>query len=175
MSPSRENERGNASRLSLAGPPKHKAVRRSLSTSQLPDGPRASSRVDDLGSNETLVRVAIRIRPFNPKEVAAGTTGRRIVSVLDDQQVVFDPLSSRVLDEDGHEVAASAFHVPGTRREKNISYSFDRIFVGNSEGNVFIFETQASCLSSLSQKEAATQKEVYEGTAKPLVDAVLQG
>jgi hypothetical protein len=80
-----------------------------------------------VGRNQALVNVAVRIRPFNTKEVAAGTVGKKIVSTLDEGQIVFDPATPRVHDDDAE--AAPAFYVPGTRREKNISYAFDKIYV----------------------------------------------
>lgn len=108
---------------------KPKASRRSSSFSGLPDLPgTVGTRDGDLAANETLVSVAVRVRPFNAKEVATGAPTRKIVTVLDDGQVVFDPTTTKVLGEDDE--TSPAFRVPGTRREKNIVYGFDRIFVG---------------------------------------------
>lgn len=89
------------------------------------------------------ILVAIRCRPMNEKEES--TTGnRRVVKVLDDQVLIFDP------KEDG----GSRFSrmSEGTRRRKNLTLGFDRVF-----------------------DECSTQEEVYRGTAAPLIPEVLEG
>ncbi|KAJ3339262.1 kinesin-like protein Klp5 [Gonapodya sp. JEL0774] len=49
---------------------------------------------------------------------------RRIVSVVDEQVLVFDPPDKSA--------AQTAFHVPGAKRYKNIFYTFDRVFDENA-------------------------------------------
>eukprot|EP00741_Cyanophora_paradoxa_P008271 tig00001284_g8001.t1 len=68
-----------------------------------------------------------------------------VVKAMDEHVVVFDPNIA------GDAPAASR-RVPGSRRSKEIQYAFDRVF-----------------------GEDTTQREVYEGTAKGLVDYVLDG
>ncbi|KAI9031276.1 P-loop containing nucleoside triphosphate hydrolase protein, partial [Hyaloraphidium curvatum] len=146
VSPGRENASANG-RASFA--PAKRNARRSISQATLPTDAAVNGDTE-VPANEAQVCVAVRVRPFSAKEVAAGSTARRTVSVLDNRKIVFDPLAAKVVDDGGPE--GPTFRVPGTRREKNVCYTFDRVFA-----------------------ETATQQEVYEGSAKPLIDAVLGG
>ncbi|KAJ3176613.1 kinesin-like protein Klp5 [Geranomyces variabilis] len=70
---------------------------------------------------------------------------KRVITVVDEQVLVFDPA-------DPSQANRRRTYTHGSRRHKEIRYGFDRVF-----------------------NEAATQQEVYEGTAKPLLDGVLNG
>ncbi|KNC98531.1 uncharacterized protein SPPG_06224 [Spizellomyces punctatus DAOM BR117] len=98
-------------------------------------------------SGTAAITVAVRVRPFF--EAAVDSTGdvglRRIVQVVDDRILVFDPV-----DPNSRNQTRTYNH--GSRRHKEIRYGFDRVF-----------------------NETATQQEVYEGTAQPLIDGVLNG
>ncbi|KXS18482.1 kinesin-domain-containing protein [Gonapodya prolifera JEL478] len=145
--------------------------RDSLSNSQL----RRENK--SLASSAESLRVTVRCRPLSAKEIArlpleplpttfptpflpgistSSTNGasqhlgngqppiRHIVSVLNEKVLVFDPPEKNATQ--------STYHVPGTKRFKNIPYTFDRVF-----------------------DENATQQEVYENTTKPLIEGVLNG
>ncbi|TPX66708.1 hypothetical protein SpCBS45565_g04319 [Spizellomyces sp. 'palustris'] len=98
-------------------------------------------------SSTAAITVAVRVRPFF--EAAVDSTGdvglRKIVQVVDDRILVFDPV-----DPNSRNRTRTYNH--GSRRHKEIRYGFDRVF-----------------------NETATQQEVYEGTARPLIDGVLNG
>ncbi|RUP52417.1 hypothetical protein BC936DRAFT_143692 [Jimgerdemannia flammicorona] len=130
---------------------------------------------DDL-SHETSIRVTVRVRPFNSTElelfqngfsaprpayasqVTANQAIRKIVHVLDDNVVVFDPPPS---NDDGN-VAMNRYRralmdntnvpVQAYRRYKDVKYAFDRVF-----------------------NEDATQMDVYERTTRDLIAGILNG
>ncbi|XP_049850879.1 kinesin-like protein KIF18B [Schistocerca gregaria] len=92
---------------------------------------------------EANIFVAVRIRPFSESESRENGSGV-IVKCVDERVVVFDPSDSRSVNP------ARTFQ--GTRRGKDIMFSFDRVFDSFS-----------------------SQYEVFERTTKPLVASVLDG
>lgn len=83
-----------------------------------------------------------------PGRVLNTATLRDIVQVVDDRILTFDPDEkdrSRAFMERG-------FLPPGTKRYKDRRFMFDRVFAND-----------------------ARQIDVYEGTAKPLLDGLLDG
>lgn len=122
-------------------------------------------------SGESSISVTVRVRPFTVREaaqlakcddeplflgdgsLAAAPTPklsqkgiRSVVRVIDDKCLVFDPPE----DNPVHKFSKSV--VPNGKRVKDQMFCFDRIFDQN-----------------------ATQSEVYEGTARGLLDSVLDG
>ncbi|KAJ3147580.1 kinesin-like protein Klp5 [Geranomyces variabilis] len=97
-------------------------------------------------SAQSAITVAVRVRPFStpPAELLASTE-KRVITVVDEQVLVFDPA-------DPSQANRRRTYAHGSRRHKEIRYGFDRVF-----------------------NEAATQQEVYEGTTRPLLDGVLNG
>ncbi|KAI9208256.1 P-loop containing nucleoside triphosphate hydrolase protein [Polychytrium aggregatum] len=122
----------------------------------------ASSAGTEAGGGTSVhhsITVAVRVRPLLPKErmemndptfsySSGGTDNntafKRLVQVLDSRVLIFDPKdpTARSIRTYDHR----------SRRNKEIRYSFDRVF-----------------------SEEASQQEVYEGTVQPLIDSVLQG
>ncbi|KAI0776077.1 P-loop containing nucleoside triphosphate hydrolase protein [Trametes elegans] len=83
-----------------------------------------------------------------PGRVANTSTLRDIVEIVDDRVLTFDPQEkdqTRAFVERG-------FLPPGTKRYKDRRFIFDRVF-----------------------RNDATQREVYEGTARPLLSNLLDG
>ncbi|KAI9364405.1 P-loop containing nucleoside triphosphate hydrolase protein, partial [Zopfochytrium polystomum] len=78
-------------------------------------------------------------------DLLASSAPRRIVQVVDDRVLVFDPVDP----SKRHAVRAYAHK---TRRHKEIRYGFDRVL-----------------------DEQCSQQDVFEGTTKPLIDGVLDG
>ncbi|KAJ3148018.1 kinesin-like protein Klp5 [Geranomyces michiganensis] len=104
-----------------------------------------------LPPGQSAITVAVRVRPFiNPPAGAgaaplASSGAKRVIHVVDEQVLVFDPA-------DPSQAHRRRTYAHGSRRHKEIRYGFDRVF-----------------------DESATQQEVYKGTAKPLLDGVLNG
>ncbi|KAI8921041.1 P-loop containing nucleoside triphosphate hydrolase protein [Powellomyces hirtus] len=101
-------------------------------------------------SATAAITVAVRVRPFvgpapSPDSAAGDGGVKKIIHVVDEQVLVFDPA-------DPNKRNRRRTYVHGARRHKEIQYAFDRVF-----------------------NEDATQQQVYEGTAKPLIDGVLNG
>ncbi|KAJ1829416.1 tubulin-dependent ATPase kip3 [Coemansia sp. RSA 2599] len=126
-------------------------------------------------SNEAAILVAVRVRPFNSKEKALlprvpsmhiGPTARnllnyddsqdqtkptgsqvirKVVHPIDDHVLVFDPPDD---DDDGRRATVGA----SNKRYKDIRFVFDRVY-----------------------GEDSTQKDVYEGTTRGLLDSVMNG
>ncbi|EMR09100.1 hypothetical protein PNEG_02444 [Pneumocystis murina B123] len=122
--------------------------------------------------SSSSVSVTVRVRPLNPKETSqlqinnnevssfigdGSFTGssiqknppkglRRIVQVLDERVLIFDPVDTNPM------ARFQKTLLPVGKRVKEIKYAFDRVF-----------------------DENATQEMVYENTAKPLLDGVLEG
>ncbi|KAI9105855.1 P-loop containing nucleoside triphosphate hydrolase protein, partial [Phlyctochytrium arcticum] len=100
------------------------------------------------GGGTSAITVAVRVRPFfeaatsEPSHSGGGGL-KRIVNVLDERVLIFDP------EEPGTKTRTYAH---GARRSKEIRYGFDRVFAEN-----------------------ASQRDVYEGTAQPLLDGILSG
>lgn len=83
-----------------------------------------------------------------PGRLATTSCVREVVRIIDDRILVFDP------DEKDRARAFldRGFVPPGTKRYKDKRFMFDRVFNGE-----------------------ARQLDVYEATAKPLLDRVLEG
>ncbi|QSL64275.1 hypothetical protein MERGE_000431 [Pneumocystis wakefieldiae] len=122
--------------------------------------------------SSSSISVTVRVRPLNPKETSqlqinnnevssfigdGSFTGgsihknpskglRRIVQVLDDRVLIFDPADTNPM------ARFQKTLLPIGKRFKEMKYAFDRVF-----------------------DENATQEMVYENTAKPLLDGVLEG
>ncbi|KAJ2722987.1 tubulin-dependent ATPase kip3 [Coemansia sp. Benny D115] len=126
-------------------------------------------------SSEAAILVAVRVRPFNKKEEALlarptqsqfgptarnfmnyddtpdesqrpkGETIRKVVHTIDDHVLVFDPP-----DEDDGDRRATVG--ASNKRHKDIRFVFDRVYGDDS-----------------------TQRDVYEGTTRGLLDSVMNG
>ncbi|ORX95164.1 kinesin-domain-containing protein [Basidiobolus meristosporus CBS 931.73] len=117
-------------------------------------------------SSESAILVAVRVRPFNEREIAllppsnnhrfpfatAFQTSneqppskyvRKVVHVIDDHVVVFDPPEDM---RSSHKIGAS------NKRHKDARFVFDRVF-----------------------DEDSTQEDVFEGTSKSLIENVMGG
>ncbi|KAG5440754.1 hypothetical protein PCK2_000190, partial [Pneumocystis canis] len=126
-----------------------------------------------ISMSSSSISVAVRVRPLNTKELSqlqihhndmmsfigdgslAGTPMmnknsskglRRIVQVLDERILIFDPADTNPV------ARFQKTLLPVGKRVKDIRYAFDRVF-----------------------DENATQEIVYENTAKPLLDGILEG
>lgn len=98
------------------------------------------------------ITVAVRVRPFTQTELArvstSGTKGiRKIVTVVDDRMLVFDPAEGNPLQT----LQRNLFPRLNSRAREH-RFSFDRLF-----------------------DEDATQDDVYRGTTQPLLESVLSG
>ena len=82
------------------------------------------------------------------RSVASSTNLRQVVQVVDDRVLVFDPEEK----DRARAFAERGFLPPGTKRYKDKRFMFDRVF--DSE---------------------ARQVDVYDSTAKPLLDNLLEG
>ncbi|KAF3925300.1 Kinesin-4 [Dactylellina cionopaga] len=123
-------------------------------------------------SSASSIQVTVRVRPFTIREAAqitkiddgptffgdgnlAGTPKpsltnkgiRRVIKVVDDQFLVFDPPESNPIARFGQKIIG-----PRGKQQKDMRFGFDRVF-----------------------DENATQGEVYEQTTKNLLDSVLDG
>ncbi|KAJ1649802.1 tubulin-dependent ATPase kip3 [Dispira simplex] len=127
----------------------------------------------DATGTESAILVTVRVRPFNDKEKAhmapptpnrftignnittntpTTTWGnnkpmRKVVHVVDDRILVFDPP-----EEDNSPFGRTATPAQANKRHKDVRFAFDRVF-----------------------NEDASQQEVYAGTTQDLIDAVLNG
>ncbi|KAK6539236.1 kinesin-like protein Klp5 [Orbilia ellipsospora] len=118
------------------------------------------------------IQVTVRVRPFTIREAAqitkiddgptffgdgnlAGTPRpslvnkgiRRVIKVVDDQFLIFDPPEENPIARFGQKIIG-----PRGKQQKDMKFGFDRVF-----------------------DENATQGEVYEQTTKNLLDSVLDG
>ncbi|KTW26769.1 hypothetical protein T552_02770 [Pneumocystis carinii B80] len=122
--------------------------------------------------SSSSISVTVRVRPLNPKETSqlqinnnemtsfigdGSFTGgpvykntskglRRIVQVLDERVLIFDPADTNPMARFQKTLLSAG------KRVKEMKYTFDRVF-----------------------DENATQEMVYENTAKPLLDGILEG
>ncbi len=92
--------------------------------------------------------VAVRVRPMNAREKEAQS--KNVIRVIDGNVIFFDPKSDA--GDDFMNSARKKKRNFGERREKDIRMQFDRVFDFDS-----------------------SQDEVYENTAKRLVQSVLEG
>ncbi|KAL1652310.1 tubulin-dependent ATPase kip3 [Diplodia intermedia] len=123
-----------------------------------------------MADGESSISVAVRVRPFTIREAAQlvknddgpvflgdGSLAaappklhakglRSVVRVIDDRCLVFDPPESNPISRFSRSV------VPNSKKTKDQTFAFDRVFDDNT-----------------------TQGDVYEGTTKPLLDNVLDG
>ena len=84
----------------------------------------------------------------SPTKASSTKSLRPIVQVMDDKVLIFDPKdpdATRAFEQKG-------FAPPGTKRYKDHRYTFDRVF-----------------------NEDALQRDVFEGTTRPLLDGLLDG
>ncbi|KAJ6264604.1 Kinesin-4 [Drechslerella dactyloides] len=123
-------------------------------------------------SSASSIQVTVRVRPFTIREAAqitkiddgptffgdgnlAGTPKpslvnkgiRRVIKVVDDQFLIFDPPEENPIARFGQKIIG-----PRGKQQKDMRFGFDRVF-----------------------DENATQGEVYEQTTKGLLDSVLDG
>ncbi|KAJ3015631.1 kinesin-like protein Klp5 [Thoreauomyces humboldtii] len=112
---------------------------------------REASSID---SRSSAITVAVRVRPFHSgtatvvSDSGLGSSDhgvQKIITVIDEQVLVFDPADPNVRTR-------RRTYAHGAQRGRETRYGFDRVF-----------------------SESATQQEVFEGTARPLIDGVLNG
>ncbi|KAF8314728.1 kinesin-domain-containing protein [Clavulina sp. PMI_390] len=84
--------------------------------------------------------------PPSPTKLSRTQNLRPVLQIMDDHVLVFDP------KEASGPLNPRGFTAPGTRRYKDIRYAFDRVF-----------------------PEDARQADVYEATARPLLDGLFDG
>uniref|UniRef100_A0A182QTQ7 Kinesin motor domain-containing protein n=1 Tax=Anopheles farauti TaxID=69004 RepID=A0A182QTQ7_9DIPT len=101
-----------------------------------------------MSSDSRKIRVAVRVRPFNARELEQNP--RKIIKVLDNSTLMFDP------DEDEDEFffhGVKQTHRDITKRmKKKLTMEYDDVF-----------------------KETATNADIYEVCMKPLVQSVMNG
>ncbi|KAJ3033203.1 kinesin-like protein Klp5, partial [Rhizophlyctis rosea] len=124
--------------------------------------PNYSTTLPSSSSETASIKVAVRVRPLLPKERAAeegaslndvtgsstgtgGTGGLRKVINVLDDRII-------IFDPRDPNASQTRTYAHRSRRNKEIRYAFDRVF-----------------------SEAATQRDVYNATAMPLIDGVLDG
>ena len=92
---------------------------------------------DQTGGSTSNVRVTVRVRPENNREIEAASS-RNVVQVLDSQVLIFDP-----------KVESSPGFYQGRKRRgrdimkrknRDIKYMFDHVF-GPGETNVTVYES----------------------------------
>jgi kinesin family member 18/19 len=106
-----------------------------------------AARLPDTIADDTIRCDAAFSTPAS-KSVTTQSSLRSIVEIIDDRVLTFDPEernASRAFVERG-------FLPPGTKRYKDRRFIFDRVF-----------------------RSDASQADVYEGTARPLLNNVLDG
>ncbi|RPA87584.1 kinesin-domain-containing protein [Ascobolus immersus RN42] len=128
--------------------------------------------MEDLDSGASSISVTVRVRPFTIREAAqiprcddspaffgdgslAATPQpkitskgiRKVIKVIDDRVLVFDPPEDNPLARFGKQILG-----PQGKRVKDMRFGFDKIF-----------------------DEDATQEEVYQATSQKLLDNVLDG
>ncbi|KAJ2806700.1 tubulin-dependent ATPase kip3 [Coemansia helicoidea] len=136
--------------------------------------PQGEPAAETGGSSEAAIMVAVRVRPFSSKELSmlpaepgsqfgptarnfmnyneaaderpqSKATIRKVVHTIDDHVLVFDPPD----ENDGDRRAPVA---ASNKRHKDIRFVFDRVY-----------------------GHEASQRDVYEGTTRGLLDAVMTG
>jgi len=114
---------------------------------------------EDENGNASRMRVVVRIRPINARELANNEA--TIIEQLDEKTLVFDPANEDVEEHlrDFHKVAKLAERgaarggaARGMRRKRNAMYVFDGVFGPNT-----------------------TQEHVYQETTADTVDTVMRG
>lgn len=100
-------------------------------------------------NNDTPVKnnrlmVYVRVKPIRDE--------KSIVDIIDDRTLIFDPQDTDKEPNDVYFYHGRQFKSIGTRKNKNSSYSFDRVFNDHS-----------------------TNPSIYETVTKPMVDAAIDG
>ncbi|KAJ2004183.1 tubulin-dependent ATPase kip3 [Coemansia thaxteri] len=142
---------------------------------QRPGGTFPNSVLSSDGSSEAAILVAVRVRPFSSKELALiakpstsqfGLTARNFMNY---EEPVQEPVSANgskairkvvhaiddhvlVFDPPDENVQQRALVGASNKRHKDIRFVFDRVY-----------------------GEASTQRDVYEGTTRGLLDSVMNG
>lgn len=88
---------------------------------------------DDASLKDGRMRVYVRVRPENEREVRGDC--RKVVEPIDDQLCVFDP----VFEEEQYFYRGKVYKEPGRKQNKNIQFHFDRVFDEESS-NVDVYE-----------------------------------
>ncbi|XP_075418087.1 kinesin-like protein KIF18B [Tenrec ecaudatus] len=96
---------------------------------------------------DSVVQVVVRVRPPTPRELESQR--RRVVQVVDDRVLVFDPEEP---DGGFPGVKWGSSHDGPRKKGKDLKFVFDRVF-----------------------GEEATQQDVFQGTTHSLLDGFLQG
>ncbi|XP_068210471.1 uncharacterized protein [Palaemon carinicauda] len=107
-----------------------------------------SSDVQFGSASKANVKVVVRIRPYNSRELENGS--RRVVKVVDEHMMIFDP---KVDDED--------FFFKGVRQRTR---DFNR---RQHKEQKFIFERIYN--------ETSTNEEIFDETTKDIIDTILAG
>lgn len=97
----------------------------------------------DTKTNNRLM-VYVRVRPVND--------GRSIVDIVDDTSLIFDPMDTENEPTDEYYYHGKKYKSIGTKKKKNVAYSFDRVF-----------------------DSFATNYSLYETITRPMVEATLNG
>lgn len=119
--------------------------------------PKSEYRVQKVDTGNPNLTVAVRVRPENDKEKGRA---RKLVKILDEHVLVFDPAASGGSSASTKKQFAlnSSLGASGkgftshAHRARDYKYAFDRVF-----------------------DQESTQEEVYQHTAKPLIESVLNG
>lgn len=92
------------------------------------------------------MRVCVRVRPLNAKELEAGA--KSIIDVIDNNLLVFDPF---VYDEanDQYQYHGKTYKEIGKKANKNLQFSFDRVFGVNDDNLTVYQETTKDFVNSL--------------------------
>lgn len=88
---------------------------------------------DEDGSQDSSIhkiQVHIRVRPENEKESKA----QRIVDVIDDQMLLFDPLT-----DDGYTYHGKKYKEIGKKANKDLTFNFDTVF-DETTSNMQVYE-----------------------------------
>lgn len=95
-------------------------------------------------SHNNRLMVYVRVKPISHE--------RSIIDIVDDRTLVFDPLDSEREPTDVYFYHGRQFKSIGAKKNKNSTYSFDRVFDDNS-----------------------TNPSIYETVTQPMVDATIDG
>lgn len=95
-------------------------------------------------SNNRLM-VYVRVKPLE-------SDGKSIIDIVDDETLVFDPVDAENEPRDEYTYHGKRFKSIGSRRNKNSSYTFDKVFDAYS-----------------------SNYNIYETVTRPMVDATING
>lgn len=97
-------------------------------------------------NNNNRLMVYVRVKP------QLDSDGKSVIDIVDNESLVFDPIDSENEPTDEYFYHGKKFKSIGARKNKNSSYSFDRVF-----------------------DPFSTNYNIYETVTRPMVDATING